>query len=123
MAKNPTEPIGFIKEICQDNNFEKPTYECVKEDGPAHQREFTICCLVPELNLSETGSGVTKKAAKKEAALKVYKKLRKAGFTPQPSANEENKPLVRFFSNCVIVYLAMFHSSSQNRQFFEIPFE
>ena len=44
----------------------EPTYRTTKEEGPPHDRYFEVVCSV-NAKLSTTGSGKTKKQAKKES--------------------------------------------------------
>lgn len=52
------------------------TYELVKEEGPAHQKMFTMQVLVDGI-LFGTGSAASKKEAEQEAACDALKKLAK----------------------------------------------
>lgn len=50
-----------------------PTYEMTCEEGPPHERQFTITCIL--LKLREVGTGKSKKAAKRLAANKMWERL------------------------------------------------
>lgn len=52
------------------------TYELVKEEGPAHQKTFTMQVIVDGI-LFGTGSAASKKEAEQEAACDALKKLAK----------------------------------------------
>ena len=49
-------------------------YELVKEDGPAHDRMFTVNVIVDDI-IYGTGVGTSKKEAEQEAAKKALEKL------------------------------------------------
>ncbi len=50
-------------------------YQLVKEEGPDHNKSFTVNVLINDENYGE-GNGKTKKAAEQEAAYHAIKKLR-----------------------------------------------
>ncbi|XP_043931206.1 interferon-inducible double-stranded RNA-dependent protein kinase activator A isoform X2 [Protopterus annectens] len=50
-----------------------PDYTLAQETGPPHKREFTMSCRVE--NFVESGSGTSKKIAKRIAAEKLIAKL------------------------------------------------
>lgn len=67
----------ILQEIIQnDNNQLKLHYKLISEEGPDHNKNFTIAVCVGN---DEIGCGVgrTKKAAEQEAAFKAIHKLRK----------------------------------------------
>ena len=52
-----------------------PVYELSHEEGLPHERLFTIHCVI-EGRYTETGTGKSKKLAKRQAANKMIQKLR-----------------------------------------------
>ncbi|XP_072274496.1 interferon-inducible double-stranded RNA-dependent protein kinase activator A isoform X2 [Pyxicephalus adspersus] len=67
-------PIGSLQELAVQKGWRLPEYFVSQEAGPAHKREFTLSCRVE--SFVETGSGTSKKVAKKIAAEKLLAKLR-----------------------------------------------
>lgn len=59
-----------LQEVMQKETKEAPVYELISEDGPPHDRIFTVCVRVKEINLA-TGTGRSKKIAEQEAAKKA----------------------------------------------------
>lgn len=65
-----------LQEVMQKETKEAPIYELIGEDGPPHDRTFTVCVRVKEINLA-TGTGRSKKTAEQEAAKKALDLLPK----------------------------------------------
>lgn len=59
-----------LQEVMQKETKEAPVYELISEDGPPHDRTFTVCVRVKDINLA-TGIGRSKKTAEQEAAKKA----------------------------------------------------
>lgn len=68
-------PIGMLQELCTSLFLPPPIYVTESEDGPPHQRVFTVSCRV--LEYKHTGVGKSKKIAKRLAANKLYLLLKK----------------------------------------------
>ncbi|XP_018417124.1 PREDICTED: interferon-inducible double-stranded RNA-dependent protein kinase activator A [Nanorana parkeri] len=66
-------PIGTLQELAVQKGWRLPEYFVSQEGGPAHKREFTLSCQVE--TFVETGSGTSKKVAKRIAAEKLLAKL------------------------------------------------
>ncbi|XP_077304228.1 interferon-inducible double-stranded RNA-dependent protein kinase activator A isoform X2 [Lithobates pipiens] len=66
-------PIGSLQELAVQKGWRLPEYFISEEAGPAHKREFTLSCRVE--TFVETGSGTSKKVAKRIAAEKLLAKL------------------------------------------------
>lgn len=56
-----------VQELAQKLHRVTPTYEAVSEDGPAHDRVFTVSLKIREAEIGR-GTGRSKKAAEQEAA-------------------------------------------------------
>ncbi|XP_039296688.1 RISC-loading complex subunit tarbp2 isoform X4 [Nilaparvata lugens] len=67
-------PIGLLQELCMSRRWPPPSYETEHEEGLPHERQFTICCLV--YKYKEIGTGKSKKLAKRQAANKMWVKLK-----------------------------------------------
>ena len=66
----------ILQEIVQINNNQKIRYKLISEEGPDHNKTFTIAVFIGN---DEIGCGVgrTKKAAEQEAAYQAIQKLQK----------------------------------------------
>jgi ribonuclease-3 len=58
----------------QKEHKEAPVYELISEEGPPHERTFTVCVRVKETNIT-TGTGRSKKVAEQAAAKKALEML------------------------------------------------
>lgn len=68
-----TDPKTKLQEEMQAEHRDSVHYELVSQDGPAHDRTFTVNVLFNEIILA-TGSGKSKKAAEEDAARKALEK-------------------------------------------------
>merc|ERR1712018_250334 len=68
-------PVGELQEMCMNRRLPPPTYEVGMEKGAPHERSFVIVCSVGG-NLKESGSGKSKKMAKRQAAHKMLQTLK-----------------------------------------------
>lgn len=66
----------ILQEIVQSEFKEQLSYELVKEEGPDHNKQFTVVALVKNMELGK-GVGKTKKAAEQEAAYQSILKMNK----------------------------------------------
>ncbi|KAG1674266.1 Interferon-inducible double-stranded RNA-dependent protein kinase activator A A [Nymphon striatum] len=66
-------PIGKLQELCITKNWPHAMYDTPSEDGPPHQRKFTVSCRVG--NLVHNGNASKKKDAKHIAAQKMLEEL------------------------------------------------
>ncbi|XP_049778536.1 RISC-loading complex subunit tarbp2 isoform X2 [Schistocerca cancellata] len=93
--KIPGNPIGSLQEMCMSRRWPPPNYEMVHEEGLPHERLFTIACYV--FKYKETGTGKSKKLAKRQAAHKMWQRLQDLPVTatvaPVPDDDDENTPL------------------------------
>lgn len=65
-----------LQELMQREHKEAPIYEIITEEGPPHDRTFTVCVRVKEVNVT-TGTGRSKKNAEQAAAKKALEILSK----------------------------------------------
>jgi ribonuclease III len=65
-----------LQEVVQALGFETPTYEVTTEEGPDHDKEFTVVVLVGE-KVVGFGTGRSKQHAQQEAATKALEKFEK----------------------------------------------
>ena len=68
-------PVGDLQEMCMNRRLPPPVYEVGLEKGAPHERCFIIVCAVGG-NLKESGSGKSKKLAKRQAAHKMLNTLK-----------------------------------------------
>ncbi|CAK8671984.1 unnamed protein product [Clavelina lepadiformis] len=66
-------PVGSLQELVVARGWRLPEYTLAHETGPAHKKEFIICCTVE--SFKEYGSGSAKKHAKRLAASNMYRKI------------------------------------------------
>ncbi|XP_067405271.1 interferon-inducible double-stranded RNA-dependent protein kinase activator A isoform X2 [Emydura macquarii macquarii] len=76
--QNQTNPIGTLQELAVQKGWRLPEYSLVHESGPPHKREFTMTCRIE--TFVETGTGTSKKLAKRNAAEKLLAKFH--SFSP-----------------------------------------
>ena len=69
--------IGQLQEHCVRHGLPMPTYDLANIGGQPHQRSFQMNCRVGCLSLS--GEGTSKKDAKREAATKMWDRLKALG--------------------------------------------
>jgi len=67
-------PVGTLQELVVSRGWRLPDYSLASEAGPAHKKEFIICCSVEKLK--EYGNGSSKKSAKRNAATAMLSKLK-----------------------------------------------
>ncbi|XP_050772789.1 interferon-inducible double-stranded RNA-dependent protein kinase activator A isoform X3 [Gopherus flavomarginatus] len=71
--QNQTNPIGTLQELAVQKGWRLPEYSLAHESGPPHKREFTMTCRIE--TFVETGTGTSKKLAKRNAAEKFLAKF------------------------------------------------
>ncbi|MEO2069510.1 MAG: putative dsRNA-binding protein [Desulfurobacteriaceae bacterium] len=64
---------SFLQEITQREFKVIPSYTVIKEEGPEHEKIFTVECRVKELRTVSTGK--SKKSAEQQAAKEMLKVL------------------------------------------------
>ncbi|XP_035688430.1 RISC-loading complex subunit tarbp2-like [Branchiostoma floridae] len=70
----PDNPIGQLQELVVERGWRLPEYIVISEQGPPHCKEFTIQVKVEKFK--DTGTGSSKKAAKRSAAGVLLTRLR-----------------------------------------------
>ena len=65
-----------LQEWLQARRLPVPTYRINATRGQAHAQTFEVECLVPALNLSESGEGRSRRVAEQEAARRMLDSLR-----------------------------------------------
>ena len=69
------DPKSYVQELAQKIDAETPVYRTLREDGPDHDKTFTVGIYVRD-RLLGTGSGHSKQEAQSEAAREGVKKYR-----------------------------------------------
>lgn len=73
------DPKSYAQELAQRIDGKTPSYHIIKEEGPDHEKSFTVALFVGNQKIS-TGTGHSKQEAESSAAsvaIKKYKKLLK----------------------------------------------
>ncbi len=60
-----------LQELLQARKIPLPNYEVISEDGPPHDKLFTVKCTIPSLELSAQSVAKTKKEASQLVAAKI----------------------------------------------------
>ena len=71
---HPHNPKAELQELLQAQGSPPPTYQLIREDGPAHQRQFTVAVVHDDRTLA-TGAGRNKSAAETAAAAAALEML------------------------------------------------
>lgn len=66
-----------LLEYAQANKLDLPNYKVIKEEGPQHERIFTVQVNVGD-NIHGIGKGKNKKTAEQNAAQKALEKIQKS---------------------------------------------
>lgn len=78
-------PVGKLHELCVKKHWPSPDYEDKGENGPPNEREFIMKCKIEGINIEVTGTGKTKKIAKRLAAQEMLGRLREDNLVrPDP---------------------------------------
>lgn len=70
------DPKSYIQELAQKHDNQTPVYKTLKEEGPEHDKTFTVGVFVGQ-NLKGTGVGHSKQEAQTNAAKEAIKKYQK----------------------------------------------
>ena len=70
----------ILQELIQSKSMEPLIYQLMSEEGPDHNKTFTVAAVVDDETLS-LGVGRTKKAAEQEAAYQAILKIKSSGGT------------------------------------------
>jgi len=65
-----------LQELLQGRKMRLPQYNVVSTAGAAHKQTFDVVCEIPELGLTEHGSGGSRRAAEQAAAAKLLVQLK-----------------------------------------------
>ncbi|KAL2081624.1 hypothetical protein ACEWY4_023477 [Coilia grayii] len=93
-ANDQPNPVGVLQELALQRSWHLPEYVVVMESGPCHNKQFSVTCRLE--SLMQTGTGSSKKLAKKDAAEKILEKLQNLSgcgemtWNPKPIVYLEN---------------------------------
>lgn len=74
-------PVGILQELAMQRVWCLPEYVVCMEAGPDHMKEFTVTCRLE--GLEETGTGSSKKQARRAAAERMLGKLQSLSGSPE----------------------------------------
>jgi ribonuclease-3 len=66
-----------LQEFLQGRRLSLPQYQLRATRGEAHAQEFEVECRIPELGISATGCGPSRRAAEQEAARRAFEQTSK----------------------------------------------
>jgi ribonuclease-3 len=66
------DPKTRLQEFLQGRRIPLPRYSVVAIRGEAHDQQFQVECLIPELKIRAVGEGASRRAAEQEAARHAY---------------------------------------------------
>lgn len=64
-----------LQEWLQARKMAVPSYRIEEARGPAHEQTFVVACVLPELDLTVTGEGLSRRAAEQSAAQLALSRL------------------------------------------------
>ena len=71
------DPKTLLQELLQGRHIALPKYAVVATVGAAHNQQFQVECVIPELAVRTTGTGASRRAAEQEAAMLAFDKVRR----------------------------------------------
>jgi len=71
-ATSGKDPKTLLQEYLQARKMALPQYAVVATRGEAHEQQFQVECLVPELGVRSQGEGTSRRSAEQEAARQAY---------------------------------------------------
>ncbi len=66
----------LLQELLQARRIALPQYAVVATQGTAHNQEFEVECVIPELSVRTVGKGSSRRAAEQDAATHAFEKIR-----------------------------------------------
>jgi ribonuclease-3 len=66
------DPKTLLQELLQGRHLALPTYQVVEVRGEAHEQQFHVECLIPELAIRTLGEGPNRRSAEQLAARLAY---------------------------------------------------
>jgi len=73
------DPKTELQEWLQGRRLKLPVYTVAATQGAAHQQTFDVECAVPELNMTERGTGGSRRAGEQAAAAAMLQSIKSRG--------------------------------------------
>lgn len=70
------DPKTLLQELLQSRRIALPQYSVLATRGAAHEQNFEVECLIPQLSVRTTGSGSSRRTAEQEAAMRAFEQIR-----------------------------------------------
>src|SRR5262245_6482569 len=71
-AVSGKDPKTMLQEYLQARRLALPQYSVIGTRGEAHEQQFQVECVIPELNIRSRGEGASRRSAEQEAARQAY---------------------------------------------------
>lgn len=71
-AVSGKDPKTLLQEYLQARKIALPQYAVVATRGEAHEQQFQVECVIPELRIRSLGEGSSRRGAEQEAARQAY---------------------------------------------------
>jgi ribonuclease-3 len=71
-AVSGKDPKTLLQEYLQGRKLALPQYAVVATRGEAHEQQFQVECVIPELGIRSLGEGATRRSAEQQAAQQAY---------------------------------------------------
>jgi len=72
------DPKTRLQEFLQGRKLALPQYAVVATHGEAHEQQFRVECVIPELGIRSLGEGASRRSAEQEAARQAYELANRA---------------------------------------------
>ncbi len=69
------DPKTLLQELLQSRKIALPQYSVLATRGAAHEQQFEVECLIPQLSVRTTGSGSSRRTAEQEAAMRAFEQI------------------------------------------------
>jgi ribonuclease-3 len=66
------DPKTLLQELLQGRRLSLPQYNVVSVQGEAHEQQFHVECVIPELDIRTSGTGPSRRSAEQSAARLAY---------------------------------------------------
>src|SRR5262245_36536133 len=71
-ATSGKDPKTLLQEYLQGRRIALPQYAVVATRGEAHEQQFEVECVIPDLGIRSLGAGMSRRSAEQEAARLAY---------------------------------------------------
>ena len=71
-ATSGKDPKTLLQEYLQGRRIALPQYAVVATRGEAHEQQFEVECVIPDLGIRSLGAGMSRRSAEQEAARHAY---------------------------------------------------